>query len=60
LVGGVQGLRHFNDQRREEIAQLTGPIGQYVQEAFKLDEETWPIFSMKKLVESAGFQVAAA
>lgn len=60
LVGGVQGLRHFSDQRREGIAQLTGPIGQYVQEAFKLDEETWPIFSMKKLVESAGFQVAAA
>jgi twitching motility protein PilI len=60
LVGGVQGLRHFNDKTRETISPLTGPIGQYVREAFKLDKETWPIFSMNRLAESTGFQAAAA
>lgn len=60
LVGGVQGLRYFSDKKREAISPLTGPIGQYVREAFKLEEETRPIFSMKTLVESTGFQVAAA
>lgn len=60
LVGGVQGLRHLSDNKREAISPLMGPIGQYVEEAFKLEEETLPIFSMKRLAESTGFQVAAA
>jgi twitching motility protein PilI len=60
LVGGVQGMRYFSDEKRHAIQALTGPIGQYVREAFELEGETWPIFSMKMLAESTGFQVAAA
>lgn len=62
LVGDVQGLRHFLAEQRVAAPAVAGPLGQYLRDAFKQDAEddALPVFSMSKLAESPGFQVAAA
>ncbi|MCP4992441.1 MAG: chemotaxis protein CheW [Gammaproteobacteria bacterium] len=60
LVGDVQGMRHFQEQQRVTVPNITGPVGQYVRTAFSDGDKVWPVFSMNLLAESPGFQVAAA
>lgn len=62
LVGGVQGLRHFLADQRTAAPTVAGTLGQFLTEAFKpgADADPLPVFSMSGLMESPGFQVAAA
>jgi twitching motility protein PilI len=62
LVGNVQGMKHFTADQRVAAPTVTGPLGQYLREAFKTGPEgdELPVFSMRRLSDSPGFQVAAA
>lgn len=60
LVGGVQGLQHFNEEQRVGAPRVSGAMEAYVQSAFAVGDEIRPVFSMKGLVKSADFQAAAA
>ena len=60
LVPSVQGMRHFNLSDRLPNARMKGVLGAYVYEAFNLDDEVWPVFSMSALAADPGFRTAAA
>ncbi|MEJ2577249.1 MAG: chemotaxis protein CheW [Gammaproteobacteria bacterium] len=57
LVPGVQGMQQFDRDCRVE-ARLEGPVGQYVNEAFKVDDELWPVFGMQALADDPRFLAA--
>jgi len=58
LVPGVQGMQHFDFDRHVPHARMEGPVGRYVYEAFKTDNETWPVFSMRALADDPHFLAA--
>jgi twitching motility protein PilI len=60
LVPSVHGMRHFNLAGRLPNARMKGALGAYVYEAFRLDEEVWPVFSMTALAADPEFRSAAA
>ena len=59
LVPAVQGMRHFELAGRLPNARMKGALGAYVYEAFKSDEEAWPVFSMTALAADPEFRSAA-
>ena len=60
LVPSVQGMRHFSEDRRMANARMKGALGEYVYDAFSVDEQIWPVFSFSALTADPGFRVAAA
>jgi len=59
LVPSVQGMRHFDLTDRLPNARMKGALGAYVYEAFSLDDEVWPVFSMSALAADPEFRSAA-
>lgn len=59
LVPSVQGMRHFNLSDRLSNARMKGALGAYVYEAFSLEDEVWPVFSMSALSADPEFRSAA-
>lgn len=59
LVSSVQGMRHFPEEGRMSNARMKGAIGRYVFDAFSLEREIWPIFSMHALAADPEFRSAA-
>ena len=59
LVPSVQGMRHFDIADRVPNARMKGSLGAYVYEAFNLDGEVWPVFSMSALAADPEFRSAA-
>lgn len=60
LVSNVLGMRHFNEANRISQARMDGAIGDYVFEAFGVNKEIWPVFSMSALAADPEFRSAAA
>lgn len=60
VVTSVLGMRHFDERHRLSNARVEGAIGAYVYDAFNIDGEIWPIFSMLALSVDPGFRSAAA
>lgn len=59
LVPSVQGMRHFNIKDRLANARMKGALGAYVYEAFSIDGDVWPVFSMAALAADPEFRSAA-
>lgn len=59
LVPSVQGLRHFAPDRRLPNARMKGALGAYVFDAFNLEGDVWPVFSMSALAADPEFRTAA-
>lgn len=60
LVPSVQGMRHFSEEKRMNNARMKGALGAYVYDAFAIDGEIWPVFSLAALTADPEFRVAAA
>jgi twitching motility protein PilI len=60
VVTSVLGMRHFEEQQRVSNARVEGAIGAYVYDAFDINGEIWPVFSMLALSVDPGFRSAAA
>jgi len=58
LVPSVQGMRHFNISDRLSNARMKGTLGAYVYEAFSINNEVWPVFSMTALAADPEFRSA--
>jgi hypothetical protein len=52
-------MRHFDLADRLPNARMKGALGAYVYEAFSLDDEVWPVFSMSALAADPEFRSAA-
>lgn len=59
LVSAVLGMRHFPEERRLSNARMTGPLGRYVFDAFSVEDEVWPVFSLSALTADPAFRSAA-
>ena len=60
VVDEIIGFRRFaNDQRLENAPETVVRCERYLQGAFSQDTETWPVFSLLRLVESPQFLQAA-
>ena len=59
LVSSVQGMRHFKEETRVANALMQGALGRYVYDAFSVDGEIWPIFSLSALTADPDFRSAA-
>lgn len=59
LVPSVQGMRHFGEEFRMRNARMKGTLGRYVYDAFSVDGELWPVFSMSGLTADPDFRSAA-
>jgi twitching motility protein PilI len=60
VVTSVLGMRHFDEKDRVTNARVEGAIGAYIYDAFNVEGEIWPIFSMLALSVDPGFRSAAA
>ena len=60
LVPSVQGMRHFSEEQRMSNARMKGALGAYVYDAFSVEGELWPVFSLSALAADPDFRVAAA
>lgn len=60
LVGDIYGVRQLGEEQQIEMPEELGETAKYVAGAFEVEGERLPAFSMTRLSESAGFQVAAA
>jgi twitching motility protein PilI len=58
LVPSVQGMRHFKLRDKVPNARMKGALGAYVYEAFNLEGEVWPVFSMLALAADPEFRSA--
>jgi len=60
LVPSVQGMRHFDEENRMLNARMKGALGAYVFEAYSVDGDIWPVFSLSALAADPVFRVAVA
>lgn len=60
LVPTVLGMRQFSLRDRLTDVRLEGPAAPFVQEAFYVDGQYWPIFNIRALLNDPTFRVAAA
>jgi twitching motility protein PilI len=60
VVSSVEGMRHFPLADRIDDARLKGRLGAYVYQAFRADNEIWPVFNMHAMAADPGFRSAAA
>lgn len=59
LVPSVQGMRHFPLRDHVANARMKGALGAYVYEAFNIEGQVWPVFSMSALAADPNFRSAA-
>lgn len=60
IVDEVFGMRHFLEKERvTETPQVHGSISPYVENLFKQDNESWPVFSFKNIVRDEQFSHAS-
>lgn len=59
LVPSVQGMRHFALRDHVANARMKGALGAYVYEAFEVEDQVWPVFSMSALAADPNFRSAA-
>lgn len=59
LVGDVQGIRHLTDEQDAPVPELPETTRRYIQRAYKVEGQVWPVFSMGMLAESSDFRMAA-
>ncbi|MGV6826161.1 MAG: chemotaxis protein CheW [bacterium] len=59
-VPSVIGMRNFPISNRAANSVLEGALGVFVYDSFKLEDGTWPVFSMAGLVNDPRFMNAAA
>jgi twitching motility protein PilI len=59
LVPSVQGMRHFGLKDHVANARMKGALGAYVYEAFNIEGQVWPVFSMSALAADPNFRSAA-
>ena len=59
LVPSVQGIRHFSEEQRMQNAHMQGMLGRFVYDAFSVEGEVWPVFSMSGLTADRDFRSAA-
>lgn len=60
LVPSVHGMRHFDMSTRMRNVRIKGAMGEYVFDAFRVDKQAWPVFSMHALMADPKFRSAAA
>jgi len=60
MVDNVMGIRHFPEEMRTITGSVPGPVGKFIDGAFIVEKEIWPIFSMQRLAANESFQAAAA
>jgi twitching motility protein PilI len=60
LVINHHGLRYFAEDQHADVPVLPNAVQPFTKDAYVLDGEIWPVFSMNTLAENPGFQVAAA
>ncbi len=60
LVPSVLGMRHFREEDKLANARMKGALGQYVFDAFSVEGEIWPVFSLSALTADPAFRSAAA
>lgn len=60
LVPSVHGMRHFDLATRIRNVRIKGALGAYVFDAFRVDKQAWPVFSMNALMADPEFRSAAA
>ena len=60
IVDEVYGMRHFLEKERiNEAPNVHGSIAPYVENMFKQDNESWPVFSFKNIVRDEQFSHAS-
>lgn len=60
IVDEVYGMRHFLEKDRvAEVPQVDDRISPYVENIFKQDDESWPVFSFKNIVMDEQFSHAS-
>lgn len=61
LVDQLVGIKRFlvSDQA-ETPADLPDTLRRFVELSYRSDDQIWPVFSMHRMIENAGFQFAAA
>lgn len=59
LVGGVQGIGHFEQDQRVPVPPIAGKLVEFTNQAFQLGEQVWPVFEINALSQSPEFQMAA-
>ena len=61
LIDELFGQRSFNDQQRIEVDSLAdGRYANFIDRAYRLDEQPWAIFSLDRLARTPEFRQAAA
>ncbi|VAW56295.1 hypothetical protein MNBD_GAMMA07-2322 [hydrothermal vent metagenome] len=56
IVEEVQGMRHFSKMDQVyELPAVNDYLQPYIRQAFKKDENYWPVFSMHALIEDERF-----
>ena len=56
VVEEVQGMRHFSlKEQTYELPDVNNHLKPYIKQAFKKDNNFWPVFSMHALVEDERF-----
>ena len=58
LVSSVQGMVHFANEDKIADARMKGTLGAYVYEAFRIEDDVWPVFSMAALAADPDFRSA--
>ena len=61
LVNEVMGLRHFFEEEKVATAEgIANKLSAFVDGAYRKGEQTWGLFSMRKLAETPEFMEVAA
>lgn len=60
LIGEMVATRHFDETSRTGKKEAPAGGGEFVAFGFEQDGIYWPVFSVRQLLHSAGFQSAAA
>jgi twitching motility protein PilI len=60
LVPAAFGMKQFDLEQHMPNARMQGPVGAYVHEAFQVEREIWPVFSLRSLVSDPRFIAGAA
>ncbi len=60
LVDEVMGLRHIEQENRTtQLPEIDRALAPYLDNGFRVDDDTWVVFSMRKLAESPLFMQVA-
>ena len=59
LVGGVQGILHFKPEQHTVNDFTSAALAKYASDAFRDENEIWPVFNVQLLAEDEEFQMAS-